>query len=198
MIHEMQKRSYTLRKRAESRDETRQRIVEATIALHEEVGPRNTTISAIAERAGVQRLTVYRHFPDENAVFQACTSTWLERHPLPPLPALGERDEPGAAALRHGLLTLYRYYRQNQGMMRASYRDAPLVPALQPPMAQVAHYLDAYTIALATVFKGGTRWPQALRHTLSVATTFATWERLAAFDLGDKAMAELTAQWVGG
>lgn len=198
MIHEMQPRPYTLRKRAQSRDETRQRIVEATIALHEEVGPRNTTISAIAERAGVQRLTVYRHFPDENAVFQACTSSWLEQHPLPPLPVLAEREQAGAAALRHGLLALYRYYRQNQGMLRASWRDAALVPALQAPMAELARYLDDYTAALATVFKGGTRWPQALRHTLSVATAFATWEQLAGLDVGDKAMADLTAQWAGG
>ncbi len=66
-------------KRAESRDETRSRIVGAAIALHEEVGPKATTISAIADRAGVQRLTVYRHFPDDASMFQACSSGWSRK-----------------------------------------------------------------------------------------------------------------------
>jgi len=77
------KRPYQLKKRAMSREETRRKIVEATMHLHEEIGPRATTISAIAERAGVQRLTVYNHFPDETAVFQACTSHWLSLNPPP-------------------------------------------------------------------------------------------------------------------
>ena len=77
----MSKRPYVQKKRAESRDETHARIVEATMRLHEELGPRAATISAIAERAGVQRLTVYRHFTDESELFQACTSRWLGEQP---------------------------------------------------------------------------------------------------------------------
>ena len=71
------KRPYRLGERAKSQEQTRLRIVEATVALHEELGPRNTTITDIAKRAGVQRLTVYSHFADETAVFQACTAHWL-------------------------------------------------------------------------------------------------------------------------
>ncbi len=73
----MTKRSYNLGQRASSQEETPRRIVDATVALHEEIGPRATTISAIAEKASVQRLTVYRHFPDETELFKACTSHWF-------------------------------------------------------------------------------------------------------------------------
>ena len=78
-----EKRRYTLKDRARSQEDTRRRIVEAAVALHEELGPRATSIAAIAERAGVQRLTVYRHLPDEEALFRACTSHWRAAHPLP-------------------------------------------------------------------------------------------------------------------
>src|SRR3546814_654746 len=86
MFTEMAKRPYNQAKRAESRDETRLRILRATMDLHEEIGLRQTTISAIAERAGVQRLTVYRHFPDDEALITACSGHWLGLHP-PPDPA---------------------------------------------------------------------------------------------------------------
>ncbi len=76
-------RKYELKRRAEKQAETRQRIVDATVELHTSVGPARTTISAIAERAGVERHTVYAHFPDERALFQACSTHWRELHPLP-------------------------------------------------------------------------------------------------------------------
>jgi Transcriptional regulator len=76
-------RRYELKQRAASLAQTRQRIVDATVALHGSVGPARTTISAIAELAGVQRLTVYRHFPDELALFQACSGHWATLHPAP-------------------------------------------------------------------------------------------------------------------
>src|ERR671919_2710297 len=76
-------RKYEKKRRAEQEAETRQRIVEAMVALHREVGPARTTISAIAERAGVERLTVYRHFPDERSLFEACTGHWRASHPPP-------------------------------------------------------------------------------------------------------------------
>src|SRR5690348_3498438 len=76
-------RAYEKKRRAEREAETRQRIVEATVALHTSVGPARTTISAIAEKAGVQRHTVYSHFPREDVLFGACTSHWAELHPFP-------------------------------------------------------------------------------------------------------------------
>ena len=77
------KRRYEKRARAAQEQETRQRIIEAAIGLHGTVGPARTTISAIAEGAGVRRATVYRHFPDERALFMGCSGTWAERNPLP-------------------------------------------------------------------------------------------------------------------
>src|SRR6476620_7794449 len=66
-------RRYELKRRAERQDETRQRIVDATIELHQTIGAAQTTVSEIAKRAGVGRVTVYRHFPDEETLFNACS-----------------------------------------------------------------------------------------------------------------------------
>src|SRR5215470_19043989 len=88
------KRGYVLRARAEQAAQTRARIVEAIMQLHQEVGPRNTTISAIADRAKVERLTVYRHFRDEAAMFAACSHRYLELNPPPDPAAWAEELEP--------------------------------------------------------------------------------------------------------
>src|SRR3954469_20083307 len=76
-------RKYELKKRAERQAETRRRIVEATEELHRTVGPARTTISEIAERAGVQRLTVYNHFPEERELFAACSAHFMAEVPPP-------------------------------------------------------------------------------------------------------------------
>src|SRR5262245_47185371 len=76
-------RRYEKKARAASEEATRMRVIEAAIELHGTIGPARTTISAIAERAGVRRATVYRHFPDERTLFLGCSGTWAERHPLP-------------------------------------------------------------------------------------------------------------------
>lgn len=190
MIIEMEKRKYTLKRRAESQEETRSRIVEATMALHEELGPRNTTISAVAERAGVQRLTVYRHFADETALFQACTSGWLALHPPPPIPATqAPADE--VEALR----ALYAYYRGTERMWVVSYRDVDLVPALQAPMQAVGDYLQAYAEALLSARPKRKR-PVALHAAAALAVQFSTWRTLAMATLSDDAMARLMTNWV--
>jgi len=87
-------RTYQKKKRAEHEAETRRRIVEATVALHTSVGPARTTISAIADKAGVQRHTVYSHFPEEDALFAACTSHWAVLHPFPAAEPWGEAADP--------------------------------------------------------------------------------------------------------
>src|SRR5688500_10745162 len=102
-------RKYELKKRAEAQDETRRRITEATVELHGTIGPARTTISAIAERAGVQRLTVYRHFPDERALLGACTSHWRERHP-PPDPGPWTAIEDPRERAERALGELYGWY----------------------------------------------------------------------------------------
>src|SRR5262245_40968590 len=105
-------RTYTLKARAESQAETRQRIVEAAVDLHGSVGPANTTVSMIAERAGVQRHTFYAHFPDERSVLMACSGHALERDPPPDAGAWRGISEP-QARLRTGLTALYTWYGRN-------------------------------------------------------------------------------------
>jgi AcrR family transcriptional regulator len=113
---------YELKKRAERMNETRQRIVEATMALHTELGPARTSISAIAERAGVQRHTVYKHFPDEHALAMACTGLHAELDPAPdPELLLGIAD--GEERLRAALEGLYAYFARNEQLLTNVYRD---------------------------------------------------------------------------
>ncbi|MDN3720166.1 TetR/AcrR family transcriptional regulator [Roseibium salinum] len=137
--------------RAKSQAETRQKIVEATMHLHEEIGPRNTSISAIAERAGVQRLTVYRHFPDETAVFQACTSQWLSLNPPPDPADWAEISEP-VEKFRTAVAAFYDYYSRTRAMWTVSFRDVSEVPALQQPMADVAAFLGTIADDLIAAF----------------------------------------------
>jgi AcrR family transcriptional regulator len=190
----MSKRPYRQHKRAESRDETRLRIVEATMQLHEELGPRASTISAIAERAGVQRLTVYRHFANETELFQACTSHWLNQNP-PPDPAqwADVRDPQERAAL--GLGALYAYYAATRAMWTASHRDEGEVEALQAPMAR----FHAYTQSLADTLSTG--WGRAgrerIRVTLRHAVRFPTWVSLKQEGLSEREMVKLVLAWLG-
>src|SRR5436189_4831871 len=110
-----QKRPYRMRRRAELEEQTRMRITESAVALHEELGPARTSISAVADRAGVRRSTVYRHFPDEEALFAACSSHWRAANP-PPDPhawaAIEDPPERSETALRE----LYAFYRRTEGM----------------------------------------------------------------------------------
>src|ERR671929_225345 len=107
MFTQMATRKYELKRRAEQQAETRRRIVEAIVALHREVGPARTTIKAITERAGVERLTVYRHFADETAMFQACSAHFAAEVVPPPDPAEWEGVGDRAERLRAALLAFY-------------------------------------------------------------------------------------------
>lgn len=193
----MAKRSYTMRKRAESKDETRLKIVEATVQLHEELGPRATTVSAIAERAGVQRLTVYRHFPDETAVFGACSSHWLSCNPLPD-PGQWQHEEDGHARLAQALTALYCYYRCTAGMWSVLLRDEPEVPALQGPMAQFHGYIGAIADDLVRALAPPAAIKPAVAATVAHALAFPTWQSLDASGLDDSAMVATVGRWVGG
>jgi len=116
-------RTYTLGRRAEKQVQTRQRIVEAAVELHGSVGPALTTISMVAERAGVQRHTLYAHFPDERSLLMACSGLALERDPLPdpaPWRAIEDRRE----RLRVGLAALYGWYERNAALAACVLRDA--------------------------------------------------------------------------
>jgi AcrR family transcriptional regulator len=123
-------RTYTLKRRAEQQAETRQRIVEAAVALHGEIGPARTTFSLVAERAGVQRNTFYSHFPDERSLLLACSALSLERDPLPDAAAwrdIGDRVE----RLTAGISALYAWYGRNADLAGCVLRDAESHPLVR-------------------------------------------------------------------
>lgn len=170
------KRSYVMKARGEQVVATRERIAAATAALHEELGPRHTTIKAIAERAGVERLTVYRHFPDDRAIFQACSAHWAERHPVPAPSTWSSIADP-LARVQHALDALYRYFEQNEAMLRKVHRDLDEIPALAEVTGPFLSYLGDVADQLAAVFpKGSAR--DRTRVTLRFLLRFETWDRL--------------------
>lgn len=189
------KRPYRMRKRSEAQAGTRQRIVEAAMHLHEEVGPRATTISAIADRAGVQRLTVYRHFPDETAVFQACTQHWLALHP-PPDPATWADVEDPVARVRAAIAAFHAYYRATARMWWMAHRDEPDVPALGQPMQDFRAYLAGIADALASALGPAPADARALAATVRHGLAFGTWDSLRANGLGGDEAVALVARWI--
>ncbi len=190
------KRTYRMRDRAKSQEETRKKIVEAAMRLHEEVGPRATTISAIAERAGVQRLTVYRHFPDETAVFQACTSHWLSLNP-PPDPKDWAEIPDGQDRFKAATGAFYGYYSRTERMWTAAYRDVDEVPALQQPMAEIAAFLKSVGDDLITALDPKGINP-ALAATVRHALQFSTWADLEIQGLSEPEKTDLVQHWVAG
>ena len=130
------KRPYVQRVRGEQVADTRARIVEAIMQLHQEIGPRNTTVSAIADRAGVERLTVYRHFKDEAAMFAACSHRYLELNPPPELSDWSGELDPVCRA-RRGLVTLYSFFSRTAPMFEKVYRDVSESAALKKVMRPV-------------------------------------------------------------
>lgn len=191
----MNKRRYAQKKRASQQAQTRERIVRATMALHEELGPRDTSVSAIAERAGVQRLTVYRHFPDDAALFQACTTRWLELNP-PPDPAQWQALEDPMARLHRALIRFYAYYRQGERMWSLAHRDRREVAALQAPMAAFDTLLMEIRDDLARGWRLNKASKAGLVATLDLALRFQTWQSLQTAGIGDTAMADLVCGWL--
>src|SRR6187549_2915816 len=142
-----QKRPYRMKRRAELEEQTRRRITESAVALHEELGPAQTSISAIAERAGVRRSTVYRHFPDEDALFAACSSHWRAANPPPDPRAWSSIADP-AERTRTALRALYAFYGSTEAMYVSLLRDEPLVPPVQLRLRDFHGYLGAIQDAL--------------------------------------------------
>ncbi len=190
----MAKRKYTQRKRAEQQAQTRQRIVEAAMHLHEELGPRETSISAVAQRAGVQRLTVYRHFPDEASLLQACSRHWFELNP-PPDPSRWQDLEPFARS-EATLAALYTYFRHNRDMLHSVYRDVDLVPQLAASMQRFQDYLDGLRDDLVKQLKPTAATRKPLKAVVGHCLRFSTWQSLSEQGLSDKRLAALAVQWI--
>lgn len=186
------KRAYTKVRRAAAEEETRLRIVEALIELHAEIGPARTTVSAVAERAGVERLTVYRHFPHELAMLRACSSLYMERNP-PPAPRSFDAVQP-LVAVRTTLASVYAWYRNNEAMFSNVLADAERMPSLREPTAEIAGYVDTLASELDRLFDGRSAQRRA---TLHHALEFSTWQSLSRLARSDRAAADIAASWVG-
>ena len=131
-----------MKRRAELEAETRRRITEKAVELHGTLGPARTSISAIAERAGVRRSTVYRHFPDEAALFDACSSHWEAANPVTDMTAWQSIEDP-SQRLRTALDELYAYYRRTERMMDNLHRDELTVPLVAERFAGYHGYIAA-------------------------------------------------------
>ena len=183
-------RSYTKVRRAAAEEATRERIVSAMVALHEEVGPARTTVSAIADRAGVERLTVYRHFPDEPSMLRACSAHWTALHPLPPMPA---EDADPLAACRRTIVALYAWYRANAAMLVQITNDARKMPLVAELVAPIGAELDRAAAELDA------KWPRRSARratTIRHALEFSTWHSLDRLTGSDRRAAALVTGWI--
>ena len=166
-------RTYTLKRRAEQQADTRRRIVDAAVDLHTRVGPAATTFSMVAEKAGVQRHTLYAHFPDERSLLMACSGQHLEREPLPdaaPWRSIEDRRE----RLRTGLAAIYAWFERNAELLASVLRDAEVYPLAKEIMElRYAASIAAWHEVL------GAKLNARQRALVSLALSFYTWRTLA-------------------
>lgn len=169
------KRAYQMRARANKVDDTRQQIVEAAVRLHGTIGPAATTVSALAEEAGVTRLTVYRHFPDDADLFAACSQHWGSQQTYPD-PSQWEAASDPVERLRVGLTDLYRFYADGEAMLTRIQRDRDVLPAaiLEWQDSVDAHYCEV----LLQRFRARGSRKTRLRALIGHATAFWTWRSL--------------------
>jgi AcrR family transcriptional regulator len=192
MSREMQtKRKYELKKRAEQMGETRQRITEAAIELHGSVGPSRTTMSAVAERAGVERRTLYRHFPNEADLFEACSTHYFAANPWPDLDGWRAVRDP-EERLERALDELYAYYECTEPMFSNVLRDAEVVDFARDAVAPLDIYLDEAAEVLLAGRQARGRRRQLIKGALRHATAFSTWRSLSEGGIGRSDAARLT------
>jgi AcrR family transcriptional regulator len=170
-------RSYRMQRRAESQEQTRLRITESAVELHRTVGPSRTSISAVAAHAGVRRSTVYRHFPDEAALFDACTTHWSAANPPPDLDAWSAIDSPDER-LRVALDQLHAFYRRTEAMLENLLRDETTAPLVQERFAAFREYFTAAreTLMAGRKLRGASR--RRTQAALGHAIAFSTWKSL--------------------
>ena len=189
-----QARSYVQTARRQSQEETRTRIVKALVELHQELGPKNTTIAAVAKRAGVQRLTVYRHFEDESAMLQACSGHWYMQNP-PPIEEdwaeIVDTDDRAQAAL----LAINRYFSEKEAMLEKVYRDAPEIPVLGLTMKGFDDHFSTIADKLALDLLNGKSNTQ-LRSVARHLVRFSTWQSLSKENLTVEEIALLGLAWL--
>lgn len=184
--------TYTLRARADAVARTRERITRAAVELHGTVGPAATTMSAVAERAGVTRATLYRHFANEEALFGACSRSWLAEHPRPETALWATISDP-EARIGTALRQLYAYYASARSMLANLYRDFSALP--EPVRRNIASYPDQL-LAVLEVGWQPTDDARILRAAILHATAFETWRSLTGGGLSDDEAAALMARLV--
>jgi AcrR family transcriptional regulator len=190
------KRPYRKKRRAELEAETRRRITESAVELHGTVGPSHTSMSAVAERAGVRRSTLYRHFPDEAALFEACSSHWNADNP-PPDPSGWAAIEDPDARLERALGELYGFYRRTEPMIANMIRDEATNENVRRHFSAFHGYMDA---ARDVLMQGRRERGQArvrVRAAIGHALAFETWRSLVREqDLGNVQAARLMSGFV--
>ena len=198
----MKRGKYELKKRAQREEETRLRIVRATVELHETVGPALTTRSAIAERAGVSRPTVYSHFPDELSLGKACSALGLSENPLPD-PGMWEEIADPEKRLREALSELYDYFRRREGLLANILRDQEMPhlkddPDVREIMRPIVNHGERMQRALAMgweIHKSHT--PPLLQGAIGLALDFQNWRTMVRKQgMTDEQAVELMARMV--
>jgi AcrR family transcriptional regulator len=179
------KRRYELKQRAESQRETRRRIVEAALELHATRGPARTSVSEVARRAGVQRHTVYRHFPDERALGLACSGLYVERNPPPDTERWLAFD--GEERLRRGVSELYAFYERNEGMLSHAVADSE-VDDLTRELTELR--FGSFQARTHEILRAALPRRRAARAALELALDFRTWQRLHRSGLSSAAAAD--------
>jgi AcrR family transcriptional regulator len=190
------KRPYKMKRRAEQEAQTRQRITESAVALHGTLGPARTSMKAVAEHAGVPRSTVYRHFPDEEALFGACSAHWAAENPPPDVSRWGKVGDPGER-LQAALEELYAYYRQAGDMLDKLLRDEQAVPVVAELFAPFRQFQAAIVEILmrGRGLRGKAR--NRTRAAIGHAISFRTWQQLTEEQgLSDERAAELMRRLV--
>jgi AcrR family transcriptional regulator len=190
------KRKYEKRRRAEAEAQTRLRITESAVELHGTLGPARTSMSAVAEHAGVRRSTLYRHFPDERALFGACSAHWAEANPPPDISRWASIEDPDER-LDASLAELYAFYRGTEEMLDKLLRDAPTVPVVDELMGGFRAFLEE---AAKVLMRGRGLRGNAAKHTRAAighALAFRTWQDLTrARGLDDEQAVQLMSRLV--
>jgi AcrR family transcriptional regulator len=192
-----QKRQYVKKRRAELEETTRRRITESAVELHGTLGPSRTSLSAVAEHAGVRRSTLYRHFPDDAALFAACSAHWSASNPAPDLGHWAAINDPDQR-LRVALEELYAHYRRTERMMGNLLRDEDTVPTVKRAFGGFREYIKTAheTLMADRRARGAAR--QRVFAATGHALTFTTWRSLVREQgLNDSQAADLMCRLVG-
>ena len=172
------KRQYRQTRRAEQTAATRRKIVEAAVELHSTVGPAATSLSAVANEAGVSRPTLYSHFPDESALFRACTLHNIAQDP-PPDPTAWRKIDNASERLRAALRELYAHYARNQDMLDNVFRNMHIVESMREfNLPLVEQSFAQMTEILTTAYEDPPRSASQRAALVAVAISFDTWKTM--------------------